>query len=110
MGFQQATIPIRNAEAFAKLKSLIETALKPANAPKLLAGVVETGLVVWKVDDILQKSLLEQAAGIATGQAQDWYRQLPVSDQAQIREFYLTHIEQVDGAMRQKYKKAFRYL
>jgi hypothetical protein len=109
MVFQQATIPIQNAEAFTQLKTLIATAVSPANAPKLLAAIVSANLVAWKLEEIFRRSLLEKSAGVAVAQAQALYGQLPVSDQAQIREFYLTCIEQVDGAVRQKYKKAFRY-
>jgi hypothetical protein len=110
MGFEQATIPIANAEAFGHLKDLVEKALQPANAAKLLAGVAKQGLVVWNVNEVLAKSLLEKAAGMGVGQAQKWYRELPLSDQAQVRELYLTRVEQVDPELRQKYKKAFRYL
>jgi hypothetical protein len=110
MGFQQATIPVQNAEAFSQLKKLIESALDVQRSQQLLAGIVNAGLVVWKFEAVLERSLLEKTVDVASGQGKAWYQQLPMSDQAQIREFYLTHVEQVGGAVRDKYKKAFRYL
>jgi hypothetical protein len=110
MAFQQATIPIQNAEAFGQLKDLIEKAVSPANAPKFLKEIVSAGLTVWKLEAMLPKALLEKAAGMPVGQSAKWYSELALSDQAQIRELYLTRIEQVEGAVRDKYKKAFRYL
>ena len=110
MAFEQATIPVQNAEAFGQMKSLLEKAISPANAPKLLKEIVGAGLTVWKLEAMLPKSLLEKAAGMPAGQAEKWYREMPLSDQGQIREIYLTRIEQVEGPVRDKYKKAYRYL
>ena len=110
MAFEQATIPVQNAEAFGQMKGLIEKAVSPANAPKLLKEIVGAGLTVWKLELMLPKSLLEKAAGMPMGQSAKWYSELSLSDQGQIREFYLTRIEQVDGPVRDKYKKAYRYL
>jgi hypothetical protein len=110
MAFQQATIPVQNAEAFGKLKSLIETAVSAANAPKLLKEIVGAGLTVWKLEAMLPKSLLEKVAGVPAEQSAKWYSEMSLSDQGQIRELYLTRIEQIEGSVRDKYKKAYRYL
>jgi hypothetical protein len=37
------------------------------------------------------------------------YLALTVSDQAQIREFYLTALEAVDLGLREKFSKVYRY-
>jgi hypothetical protein len=37
------------------------------------------------------------------------YQGLPVSDQAQIRELYLSRIEQVDRVLRERFSKLYRY-
>ncbi len=37
------------------------------------------------------------------------YQALPVSDQAQMREFYLSKLEGVDMALRHKFKKLYQY-
>ena len=41
--------------------------------------------------------------------AQQLYDALPVSDQAQVREFYLTALEAVDLPLREKFNKLYRY-
>ena len=41
--------------------------------------------------------------------AQTLYRALTVSDQAQIREFYLTRVEEVDPGLRRKFQQLYRY-
>jgi len=37
------------------------------------------------------------------------YEALPLSDQAQIREFYLSKVEEVDAALRTKFHKLYQY-
>jgi hypothetical protein len=37
------------------------------------------------------------------------YQALPLSDQAQMREFYLSKLETVDIALRHKFKKLYQY-
>ncbi len=37
------------------------------------------------------------------------YEALTVSDQAQMREFYLTTLEEVDLPLREKFSKLYRY-
>ena len=41
--------------------------------------------------------------------AQKLYESLPVSDQAQMREFYLSKLEGVEVALRHKFKKLYQY-
>jgi hypothetical protein len=41
--------------------------------------------------------------------AQELYQSLTLSDQAQMREFYLSKLEGVDSALRHKFKKLYQY-
>ena len=109
MAFVQATIPVENTETFAKLKSAVEAALSPANVDGYLKALGKAGLRVREFERVLQKSLLEQVNGGRTGDAATLYNQLPVSDQGQMREFYLTRIEQVPSEVRTKHRKVFQY-
>ena len=109
MAFVQATIPVENTETFARLKSAVESALSPANVDAYLKALSKAGLRVREFERVLQKSLLEQANGGRTGDAATLYNQLPVSDQGQMREFYLTRIEQVPSEIRTRYRKVFQY-
>ena len=71
------------------------------------------GVPIRDFDRVLREKLLEQAdreagAGAARS-AQQLYDALPVSDQAQMREFYLTALEAVDLPLREKFNKLYRY-
>ena len=41
--------------------------------------------------------------------ARKLYEGLPISDQAQMREFYLSKLEEVNETLRTKHKKVYRY-
>ena len=109
MAFVQATIAVQNTETFAKLKSAVEGALSPANADAFLKGLGKEGLKAREFERALEKSVLESANGGRPGDAATLYNQLPVSDQGQIREFYLTRIEQVPAEVRTRHRKVFQY-
>ena len=46
---------------------------------------------------------------LAKSGAQKLYQALTVSDQAQMREFYLSRVEEVDSALRTKFQQLYRY-
>ena len=106
MGFERAEIAIQSAE-FTKLKDIVERALT-VNAEKFLGSVENKGLLIRQYEQILDKGLLNKAVTGAES-AKELYGKMPGSDQGQMREFYLTRLEQVDTALRQKYKKIYRY-
>ena len=109
MAFVQATIAVQSSETFAKLKAAVESALSPANVDAYLKGLSKAGLKVREFERALEKSVLEQANGGRQGDAATLYNQLPVSDQGQMREFYLTRIEQVPSEIRTRHRKVFQY-
>jgi hypothetical protein len=106
MGYEQAGIAIQSAE-FTKLKDIVERALT-VNAEKFLGSVESNGLLIRQYEEILNKGLLNKAVS-GMESAKELYGKMPASDQGQMREFYLTRLEQVDTALRQKYKKIYRY-
>ena len=59
-------------------------------------------------DALLAKKVLEDATGGKLNAAQ-LYQSLPLSDQAQIREFYLSKLETVDQSLRHKFKGLYQY-
>jgi hypothetical protein len=66
---------------------------------------------------VLAARVLEEAAGeskvgsAASSDLSAWqlYQALPLSDQAQMREFYLSKLEAVDTALRHKFKRVYQY-
>ena len=106
MGFEQAGIAVQSAE-FEKLKKVVSSALAE-NADKFLGSVESNGLLIRQYEQILDKGLFNKAVSGAES-AKELYGKMPASDQGQMREYYLTQLEKVDTALRQKYKKIYRY-
>ena len=104
--FEQAGIAVQSAE-FTKLKDIVERALT-TDANKFLGSVENNGLLIRQYEQILDKGLFNKAVS-GTESAKELYGKMPASDQGQLREFYLTRLEQVEPALRQKYKKIYRY-
>jgi hypothetical protein len=106
MSFERAEIAIQSAE-FEKLKKVVSSALSE-NADKFLKSIESNGLLVRQFEQVLDRGLLNKAVSGAEP-AKELYGKMPASDQGQMREFYLTRLEQVDTALRHKYKKIYRY-
>ena len=112
MGFEQALIKVENEKEFEELKGAISRALAPENAGKYLKRVAGAGLRIRNFDLVLAKGVLEQVDGVLAGSGQSakgLYAALPVSDQAQMKEFYLSKIEEVDSELRTKFHKLYQY-
>jgi hypothetical protein len=110
MAFEQATIKIQNEPEYAKLQQAIEQAFQPGKTERFLKQLERNAVRVRDFDGVLASRALEDAAGspkdFSAGQL---YQALPVSDQAQMREFYLSKLEGIDVALRHKFKKLYQY-
>jgi hypothetical protein len=110
MAFEQATIKIQNEPEFARLQQAIELAFLPDKAVRFLKQLERKSVRVRDFDGVLTARALEDAAGspkdFSAGQL---YQALPVSDQAQMREFYLSKLEGIDATLRHKFKKLYQY-
>jgi len=106
MKFEQANLPVLDEQGVNALRSMIETALD-TQTEKFLDSMQHFGLNIREFEKALQKGLLERAAGVS-GMAVV-YAKLPMSDQAQMRELYLTKVEDIKESLREKYKKLYRY-
>ena len=112
MGFEQAVIKVEQEKEFEELKSAINRALTQENAGKYLKAVAGAGLRIRHFDLVLAKGVLEQVDGALAKSEQGakrLYAALPVSDQAQMKEFYLSKIEEVDAKLRTKFHKLYQY-
>ena len=70
------------------------------------------GVPIRDFDRVLREKLLEQADRTLSQSgrsAQHWYDALSVGDQAQVREFYLTALEEVALPLREQFKQLYRY-
>jgi hypothetical protein len=116
-GFKQATIPIQNAAVFEELKGMVEEVLE-RQPERLLRMLARRRLTVREFERIAAQSLLERvrddrgwlarlASPPARGRVAALYGSLPVSDQAQFREYYLTRVELISDELRGRYREAF---
>jgi hypothetical protein len=107
--FQKAAIKIEKPEQFAKLQKAIEQAFLPERAEQFLKQLDRKGIRVRDFDGVLAQRLLETVVGEAGLDGRKLYEALPVSDQAQMREFYLSRLESVEVALRHKFKRLYQY-
>jgi hypothetical protein len=112
MAFQQAPIPIQKTEDFVQLKAAIERTFGAAAVEKFYSRLTSKNIGVREFEKIVNSGVMEMVdSSLARSgkTAKELYESLALSDQAQIREFYLERIEQVDGAIRTKHRKVYRY-
>jgi len=108
MAFEQAAIKVEKAQEFGKLQVAIEQAFRSEKVEKFLKQMDRKGIRIRDIDAVLAKRVLE-GFGDAGLNAQQLYQALALSDQAQIRELYLSKLEGVDNALRHKFKKLYQY-
>jgi hypothetical protein len=109
VSFEQAAIKVEKTQEFAGLQKAVEQAFLPEKAEGFLKQLDRKGIRVRDLDAVLAQRVLEGVGGEAGLDAKRLYELLPVSDQAQIREFYLSKLESVDIALRHKFKKLYQY-
>jgi hypothetical protein len=107
--FEQGVIKVEKEREFGDLKAAVEKAFAADRVRKYLKELGSRGIRVRDLDAVFAADLIDRATSDKTGTAQFLYNSLPVSDQAQIREFYLSKIEEVDPALRAKFHKLYQY-
>ncbi|MFZ0279021.1 MAG: hypothetical protein WA651_01070 [Candidatus Sulfotelmatobacter sp.] len=113
MAFEQATIKVEKQQEFAKLQAAVEQAFLPEKVDRFLKQLDRKGIRVREFDAVLSARTLESVVGesAAKSDLSAWqlYQALPLSDQAQMREFYLSKLETVGTALRHRFKKLYQY-
>ena len=110
MAFEQAIIKVEKEKEFGELKAAIVRAFAPEKVEKYLKRVASAGIRIRDFDSIIEKALLEQIGTLANEQsARNLYSALTLTDQAQMKEFYLFKIEEVGPDLRAKYQKIYQY-
>ncbi|HTW32223.1 MAG TPA: hypothetical protein VMD76_11135 [Candidatus Sulfotelmatobacter sp.] len=108
MAFEQAAIKVEKEREFAGLQAAIEQAFLPERVERFLKQLDRKNIRVRDVDAVLAQRILE-GFGEPGLNARQLYEALPVTDQAQIRELYLSKLEGIDVALRHKFKKLYQY-
>ena len=102
--FEQAAIKVEREKEFDALKATIENAFSAEKVEGFLKRLSREGVRVRDWDGVVGKALLDK-----DGKASKLYQELTVSDQAQMREFYLSRLEEVDQKLRTKFHRIYQY-
>src|SRR5712671_1978227 len=100
MGFVQATINVENEQGFGELKAAIEQVVTADRITKYLKKLSSQNIRIRAWDAILAAGTIDVIAETKLGAARSIYEALTVSDQGQMREFYLSKIEEVEPTLR----------
>ena len=106
--FQRAPIKVEKEQEFGRLQAAVEQAFVPEKAVGFLKQMNRKGIRIRDFDAVLAQQVLEGFAEPGLN-AKQLYDSLPVSDQAQMREFYLSKLETVELSLRHKFKKLYSY-
>ena len=87
------------------LQAAIEQAFLPEKFEQFLKQLDRRGIRIRDVDAVLAQKVLDNP-GL---NSQQLYQSLVLSDQAQIRELYLSKLEGVESGLRHKFKKLYQY-
>ena len=109
MAFEQAAIKVEKTQEFAMLQKAVEQAFLREKVERFLKRLDRKGIRVRDFEAVLAQRILEGVVGELELNARQLYESLPVSDQAQMREFYLSKLEGVDVALRHKFKTLYQY-
>jgi hypothetical protein len=109
MAFEQAAIKVEKEKEFEQLKAAINRALSLGSVQKYLKRVSKAGIRIRDFDSVLAKGILEQLDQQQCPRAASWYSMLTISDQAQIKEYYLFKVEEIAPELRSKFHKLYQY-
>jgi hypothetical protein len=112
VAFQQAAIEVKKKEEFERLKSVMARAFAPDTVENLLQRVERAGVRIRDLDLVLARGVFERVDPVLADSgesAKSLYDALPVTDQAQLKEFYLFQLEEVSPELRAKFQKLYQY-
>jgi hypothetical protein len=106
MAFEQAAIKVEKVQEFARLQAAVEQAFLPDKVDRFLKQMNRKGIRIRDFDAVLAQRVLDGETAL---NSQQLYQSLTLSDQAQMRELYLSKLEGIDNALRHKFKKLYQY-
>ena len=110
MSFKQAAIRVEKEKEFGELRDSLSRVFAAERVERFLERVHSKGIRIRDFDVVLASATLEGLdEALSKSGARRLYEALSVSDQAQMREFYLSKLEEVTPALRAKYQKIYRY-
>ncbi len=114
MAFQQAPLAVEKVAEFEELKRIVVRAVSGNQAERFLGLLAGDQVRVRDFEGALKRGAFDrivknESAKGEKDRALKLYQGLPVLDQAQVREFYLSKIEDVPEALRAKFRKLYSY-
>ncbi len=109
MLFVPGVIKVEKEREFGELKAAIEKSFSADRVTKFLKALESKKIRVRNLDAVFAEDVIDTGAGSKAGTARSLHSSLPISDQSQVREFYLSKIEEVDAAVRAKFHKLYQY-
>jgi hypothetical protein len=110
VSFQPTVIRIEKEKEFGELRAAMDRALDAGRVEKFLKRVRRSGARIRDLEMILARGVFEKMDDtVAKLGAQKLYQALTVSGQAQMREFYLSKVEEVEPGLRTKFQQLYRY-
>jgi hypothetical protein len=106
VNFDQAAITVQNEREFSALRQAIEQAFRPERVKEFLQRLERRRIRIRDFGEVVSRGMLVPDVGANTGEL---YAALSTSDQALIREFYLSSLEAVDVSLRHKFKSLYQY-
>jgi hypothetical protein len=107
--FEQGILKVEKEREFGDLKAAIEKAFGSDRVVRFLKELEKRKIRIRDLDAVFAADAIDWASGDRAGTARSLHSELPVSDQAQVREFYLSKIEEVDRTVRSKFQKLYQY-
>ncbi len=107
MAFVQPAVKIDKEKEFEELKSLIRSSLAPEQMESFLKRAEKKGVRVRQVEAAFKNGIFDEKNPRTS--ALSLYELLTVSDQAQMREFYLSKVEEIEPTLRHKFRKLYQY-
>src|SRR5579884_4029702 len=99
VAFEQAAIKVEKTAEYARLRGAIEQAFSPGRVEQFLKQMDRKGIRIRDFDAVIAQRVLD---GDTAQNSPLLYQALSLSDQALMREFYLSKIEEVDSALRHR--------
>jgi hypothetical protein len=110
--FEQAVIKVEREQEFSALRAAIANVFSAPRVERFLKRLHGKRVRVRDWDGVLRERAIEKTEGSlkqAGTTAAGLYQALTVSDQGQIREFYLSEVERVAPELRRKFNRLFQY-
>jgi hypothetical protein len=109
VNFEQGVMKVESEREFGDLKAAIEKAFSAGVVTKYLKELDGRKIRIRDMEKVFSADAIDRTVGDKVGAARGLYEALPVSDQSQVREFYLSKVEEVDQALRAKFPRLYQY-